>query len=146
MARKSKINNLKITKQEVDSLLSCPKEVRYKYTLKRIADTETLWTIGFDNGAILIQDDCDKHFFLVWSSKEFADDFISNLKGNHEVIPMALHDFLGKEQNIISQMNCMINIFPTKTEFLGMTVNLERFTADLNVYLKDFGEYIETDD
>ena len=146
MGKNSTIKILKIAKQEVNSLLSCPKEVRYKYTLKRIADTETLWTIGFDKETILIQDDCDKQFFLVWSSKEFAEDFISNLKGHHEVIPITLYDFLGKEQNIISQMKCIINIFPTKTELLGMTVNLECFIADLNLYLKDYGEYIETNE
>lgn len=135
---------LNIIKQEITSLLSCPREVRYRYTLKRIADTETLWTIGSDDETILIQEECDNHFFLIWSSKEFAEDFISNLMDNHVVIPISLYDFLETEQKIISSMNYKINIFPTKTELLGMTVDLKQFIDDLNGYLNDFGESIET--
>lgn len=32
-----------ISTEEKNALIQCQSDIRYKYTLKRIADTETLW-------------------------------------------------------------------------------------------------------
>lgn len=34
-----------ISTEEKNALIQCQSDIRYKYTLKRIADTETLWSI-----------------------------------------------------------------------------------------------------
>lgn len=42
MEEKTPINELKISPKEIETLMSCNPDVRYQYTIKRIADTETL--------------------------------------------------------------------------------------------------------
>ena len=55
--------------------MSCNSDVRYQYTIKRIADTETLWTIGVDNQTFAIQKSGEDCLLPIWSSKEFAITF-----------------------------------------------------------------------
>lgn len=42
-----------ISTEEKNALIQCQSDIRYKYTLKRIADTETMWSIVDNNGAFL---------------------------------------------------------------------------------------------
>ena len=37
--------DLKVSTEEIKALMKCRPEVRYQYTLKRIADTERMWTV-----------------------------------------------------------------------------------------------------
>lgn len=48
-----------ISTEEKNALIQCQSDIRYKYTLKRIADTETMWSIVDNNGAFFIQSDFD---------------------------------------------------------------------------------------
>ena len=42
MEEKTTPNELNISPKEISALTSCRPDVRYKYTIKRIADTETM--------------------------------------------------------------------------------------------------------
>ena len=64
--------DLKITTKEFEALMLCKAEVRYQYTLKRIADTEGMWTIIDNNNSFALQSYEDKQLFPIWSSKEYA--------------------------------------------------------------------------
>lgn len=46
---------LRISIEEKNALIQCQAEVRYKYTLKRIADTETMWSIVGNDNSFSIQ-------------------------------------------------------------------------------------------
>ena len=45
MGKEACLNELRISNEEFEVLTKCQPEVRYQYTLKRIADTETMWSI-----------------------------------------------------------------------------------------------------
>ena len=42
MGKEASLNELRISNEEYEALTKCQPEVRYQYTLKRIADTETM--------------------------------------------------------------------------------------------------------
>ena len=45
MGKETSLNELRISNEEYEALTKCQPEVRYQYTIKRITDTETMWSI-----------------------------------------------------------------------------------------------------
>ena len=76
MEKETKIRELWISKEEFQALEKCNSETRYTYTVKRIIDTEVLWTIVDEEDHLVIQTDGNKKLLPVWSSKEYAQVFL----------------------------------------------------------------------
>ena len=55
MGKEACLNELRISNEEFEVLTKCQPEVRYLYALKRIADTETMWSIVGDKNSFAIQ-------------------------------------------------------------------------------------------
>lgn len=56
--------DLKISTEEIRALVLCHPEVRYQYTLKRIADTECMWSVtGSKDSSFVVQNYEDKRLF-----------------------------------------------------------------------------------
>ena len=66
---KTSPNELSISPQEIKAIMACSPDVRYQYTIKRIADTETMWTLGMDNQTFAIQKIREDYLLPIWSSK-----------------------------------------------------------------------------
>ena len=60
MEKETKIRELWISKEEFQALEKCNSETRYTYTVKRIIDTEVLWTIVDEEDHLVIQTDGNK--------------------------------------------------------------------------------------
>ena len=75
MVKNTNLNELYISSKEFEALNKCSSEIRYSYTLKRIADTETMWSIVDEEGLFAIQDYNNAHILPIWSSKEYAQAF-----------------------------------------------------------------------
>ena len=67
-----------ISTQKKNALIQCQSDIRYKYTLKRIADTETLWSIVENEDTFSIQYHGKMKLFPIWSAKEYTQDFCVN--------------------------------------------------------------------
>ena len=93
MKEKTPINELKISPKEIKALMSCNPDVRYQYTIKRIADTETMWTLGMDNQTFAIQKSGEDYLLPIWSSKEFAIIFGSTFMKEYNCFPIYLDNF-----------------------------------------------------
>ncbi|MFS6554204.1 hypothetical protein VPJ68_01625, partial [Parabacteroides distasonis] len=55
MGKGTSLNELMISNEEFEALTKCQPKVRYQYALKRIADTETMWSIVGDKSSFAIQ-------------------------------------------------------------------------------------------
>ncbi len=75
MGKEASLNELRISNEEYEALTKCQPEVRYQYTLKRIADTETMWSIVGDKNSFAIQPFGKERLLPIWSSKEYAQAF-----------------------------------------------------------------------
>ena len=69
-------NELIISENEFNALIKSQPDVRYQYALKRIADTETMWSIVDNNGVFFIQSYGNERLFPIWSSKDMAMRFV----------------------------------------------------------------------
>jgi len=138
MKGKTPINELKISPKEIETLMSCNPDVRYQYTIKRIADTETLWTLGVDNQTFAIQKSGEDYLLPIWSSKEFAIIFGSTFMKEYNCFPISLDNFEESIIDIICENGYLLNVFPTQTEEIGKVVGINSFSEDLSAALSEY--------
>jgi hypothetical protein len=59
-------------KKELDAVIGLDANKRYEYSIKRIADFETLWVLGDNQGLRTYEDETGHAIFPIWPFKEFA--------------------------------------------------------------------------
>ena len=138
MEEKTPINELKNSPKEIETLMSCNPDVRYQYTIKRIADTETLWTLDVDNQTFAIQKSGEDYLLPIWSSKEFAIIFGSTFMKEYNCFPISLDNFEESIIDIICENGYLLNVFPTQTEEIGKVVGINSFSEDLSAALSEY--------
>jgi hypothetical protein len=138
MEEETSPNELKVSQKEIKALMSCNPNVRYQYTIKRIADTETMWTLGVDNQTFAIQKIGEDCLLPIWSSKEFAVIFGSTFMTEYSCIPISLDNFEENIIDIICEEKYLLNVFPTQIEEIGKIVDINRFSEDLSEALSEY--------
>ncbi|MFN3773528.1 DUF2750 domain-containing protein [Cloacibacterium normanense] len=123
--------------QEIESVIKLEPFERYKYSLKRIADNETLYTIKRDNETIAISDLDDEKLIPFWSAKQFAELNITDEWNEFYVEEISLDDFENEIVDFINENNFLMNIFPINNK-TGFVVSLDEFIRDLNIELERF--------
>ena len=123
--------------QEIESVIKLEPFERYKYSLKRIADNETLYTIKRDNETIAISDLDDEKLIPFWSAKQFAELNITDEWNEFYVEEISLDDFENEMVDFINENNFLMNIFPINNK-TGFVVSLDEFIRDLKIELERF--------
>ena len=131
-------NEVIISEKEFNALIKSQPDVRYQYALKRIADTETMWSIVDSNGAFLIQSYANERLLPIWSSKEYAHAFCVRGWSNYKIKAISLDTFENSIIDFICKEGLSINVFPTGQEVLGKVVGLNQFAEDLSHALEDY--------
>lgn len=134
----SSVFQLKVTKEEFKAMNLCDREVRYKYVMKRIADTETVWTMAIDEKTIAIQIQDQIKLFPVWSSREYGIAYCESMNSDYFCSPISLDDFEKYFIDFICDEGLLINVFPTVSEPIGKIVNINEFTDRLGKELEDY--------
>ncbi|MDE5794743.1 MAG: DUF2750 domain-containing protein [Muribaculaceae bacterium] len=106
--------------------------------MKRIANTETLWTMCKDERTMVIQLIDGQGLFDVWSSKEYGLAFINKVNPNYICSPVSLDEFVEYFIDFICEENLLINVFPTEKEFIGKIVDINVFAEHLRKELEDY--------
>ena len=138
MGKEASLNELRISNEEFEALTKCQPEVRYQYTLKRIADTETMWSIVGDKSSFAIQSFGKERLLPIWSSKEYAQAFCINDNTDCESVAITLDSFEESVIDYICKEGLFLNVFPTVQESLGKIVGLNTFAEDLGEFLDDY--------
>lgn len=138
MEEETKIRELWISNEEFQALEKCNSEIRYTYTIKRIADAEALWTIVDEEDHLVIQTDGNKKFMPVWSSKEYAQVFCVKGENNYKYSPFTWETFEDTVMEYIRQNGILINVFSTKKEPLGKIVDPNTFVEEINKLIEEY--------
>jgi len=117
------------------SMLS-PKE-RYNYFLKRVADSEELYSLKNNVNEFIVSELEGNLLFPMWSAKEFAEISLFGGWENHKIILLNLDDLEEEVFDLIAKRNYLLNIFPVK-EKTGFIVDLDEFARDLSDELKKY--------
>ena len=138
MEKETKIRELWISKEEFQALEKCNSETRYTYTVKRIIDTEVLWTIVDEKDHLVIQTDGNKKLLPVWSSKEYAQVFCVKGENNYKYSAFTWETFEDSVMEYIRQNDILINVFPTKKEPFGKIVDSNTFVEEINKLIEEY--------
>jgi hypothetical protein len=138
MGKETSLNELRISNEEFETLTKCQPEVRYQYTLKRIADTETMWSIVGGKNSFAIQSFGKERLLPIWSSKEYAQAFCMKENADCESIAITLDSFEESVIDYICKEELLLNVFPTIQEPVGKIVGLNTFAEDLSKILEDY--------
>ncbi|CAD0225810.1 DUF2750 domain-containing protein [Chryseobacterium sp. JV274] len=111
---------------------------RYKYFIKKVADSEFFYTLTDDNGDYVVSKINDEELFPLWSAKEYAE--LCKVSGweNCQVKKLDLDDLEDEIIDFIADHGYLINVFPVFDK-TGFVVDLTEFSKDLSEELKNYG-------
>ena len=112
-------NELIISENEFNALIKSQPDVRYQYALKRIVDTETIWSIVDNNGAFFIPSYGNERLFPIWSSKEYAHAFCVKDWSNWKIEAISLDTFENSIIDFICKEELSINVFSNRARSIG---------------------------
>ena len=138
MEKNTSMNNLSVSIEEMRAVMALSPKERYNYTLKRIADTEIMWTIGTTDNFIITQVCENNKLFPVWSAKEYAWKFCETSLLEYECIAISLEDFENEIIDMICCNNIRMNVFPKSVDSVGLIVDINTFVDDLGKILEDY--------
>ena len=130
---------MKLTDKEISSMLAQSPDVRYSYSLKRIADNGYLWYMSSDNSNMCIQDG-DIRLFPVWPFKEYAEKFVSSMSNGYEYncSKLSLEEFSDKLVDCLCEIGMSIGVFPVTESDYGKIISVNTFAEDLSVELENY--------
>ncbi len=130
---------MKLTDKEINSMLAQSPDVRYSYSLKRIADNGYLWYLLSDDSYMCIQDG-DIRLFPVWPFEEYAEKFVSSMRKEYECnfSKLNLEEFSDKLIDYLCETGMSIGVFPVDESDYGKIISVNTFAEDLSVELENY--------
>lgn len=128
---------MELHSKEIERVSNLEPFERYKYFLKRVADSESLYTLKSDNGNYVISEIDDNRLFPMWSAREHAELCKENGWSDCIVEELTLDDLEEEIFDLIASERYLINVFPTQ-EKTGFIVDLDEFARDLSDELKHY--------
>lgn len=129
---------MKLTDKEISALLDKSAEVRYRYSIKRIADADCLWAIVSSDGSYCLIAGNGCQMFPIWPFKKYAEIYLGGNAVGFDVVSIDLNKFENEVINIICDNNFPIAVFPVSDEDTGKIVDIDTFVKDLSVELENY--------
>lgn len=123
--------------KEIESVTSLEPIERYRYFLKKVADSEELYLLEHENGEYATSELDGSILIPLWSAKEFAELCKINDWGKCNIKEISLENFEDEIIDIITESSYLINIFPV-FERTGFIVDVDEFALDLSDELKNY--------
>lgn len=127
-----------MNQKEIESVTALEPLERYKYFIKKVADTELFFTLIDINGNYVLSELEDQKLFPIWSSIEYAELCKINGWEEHIVKKLDLDDLEDEIIDFIADEGCLINVFPVNDK-TGFVVTLTEFSRDLGDELSKYG-------
>lgn len=129
---------MKLTDKEISAILAQSAEMRYKYSIKRIADADCLWTIISSDSSYCLIASNGCQMFPIWPFKKYAEIYLSEKTVGFDVVSIDLNKFANEVIDIICDNNFPLAVFPMSDDDTGMIVDLDTFVKDLSVELENY--------
>lgn len=128
---------IKITEQEKKAVSALPSFERYKYFIKRLADTEIMYSLISPRGDWAISEVETAKLFPLWSAREFASQCRILGWSEFDIKEISLEIFEDELIDFIESEGFLLNIFPVD-ENTGFIVDLDEFAKDLSDEMKNY--------
>jgi len=130
---------LPIGSEELEAVIKLEPFKRYKYFIKRVADSQYLFSVGNDNELELIQVE-DRLVVSLWSHREYVNycKEQSSLVSDSLMVKLSIYDFVEDYSDALKEENAILSIFPID-DYTGFTVTIGEFIRDMNKELAKYG-------
>ena len=128
--------SLRISDREFEAILALAGPERYAHHIKRVADTEQLWSLAAPGGWVLASDG-RREPVPIWPHPRYAAACATNTWKDAEPSAIRLDDWLTKWLPGIARDGRAIAAFATPTD-RAVVVESERMRADLEAELEHY--------
>lgn len=131
---------MKLTDKEINAILSKSQDVRYSYSLKRIADNDCLWILTTKAGHFISIQEEGQGMLPLWPFQEYAENYISasDNEDGCTAVRFSLEKFADELVDSLCKNGVSICVFPVSEEDRGKIVGLNTFAEDLAVELENY--------
>jgi hypothetical protein len=126
-----------INDKEFESVSALPLQKRYDYFIERVADSAVVWSLGGDNGWVLMGDDKGREVVPVWPHERYAAACVSGEWKDSEPRPISLEDWMNGWLPGIAKDQRLAVIFRTPMSN-GAVVTPEQLKTDLVAELRNY--------
>lgn len=131
---------MELTDKEIDAILGKSQDVRYTYSLKRIADNDCLWILTSKQGKYISIHNEGLNMLPIWPFKEYAENYISALDKEDEytAIVLSIENFADELIDSLCENGMLICVFPVSEDKSGKIVDVNTFAEDLGRELENY--------
>lgn len=127
----------KINDKEFEAVSALPFQARYEYFIKHVADSEVVWSLGADDGWVLMGDKEGHEVVPVWPHDRYAAACVSADWAGNKPRPIPLSDWMDVWLPGLAQDHRLVVVFRTPTSN-GAVVTPGRLTEDLAEELRNY--------
>jgi hypothetical protein len=125
------------TRKEINAIINLSDNKRYEYSIKRIADFETLFVIGDDQGLRTYHDGTGKIVFPIWPFREFALLCCTNEFASCQPEGIQLKDFMESYLLNFIKSGYKLSVLPLPSN-KGAIVDIDVFKKDIENELRKY--------
>lgn len=125
-----------VSEKEIENVSKLEPFQRYEYFIKRVADSEKLYSLKNEENWAIAEVDQYKLFSL-WPARQFAEKQIIEGWSNYQVAEIGLVNFNDEIGPMIKEKGFLLNVFSVGNQS-GFVVELEEFLRDLNEELEKY--------
>jgi hypothetical protein len=125
------------TEKEIEEILKLDAEKRFNYTIKRIADFQSVWVIGDEKGFATYIDDNGNLAFAIWPFEAFAALCCKGDFAQYTPEAIELDFFQERYLPKFKERKEKLAIFPLPTD-KGMVMEIDEFEQRLNSELENY--------
>lgn len=124
-------------KKEIDAVTNLDANKRYEYSIKRIADFETLWVLGDGQGLRTYEDETGNIIFPIWPFKEFAVLCCTGAFADSQAEELQLNAFIEDYIPDFKESGYKLSILPLPSD-KGAIVEIDSFRKALQKELDNY--------
>lgn len=128
---------IKITEKEKEAVSALTPYERYKYFIKRVADTELMYSLKSPDGNWAISEVEASKLFPLWSAKEFAEQSKTSGWLNFHIEEITLETFEDELLEFVHSQGYLLNVFAVGQN-TGFVVDIVEFAKDLSEEMKNY--------
>lgn len=128
---------IKISDKELHSVSGMGAFDRYRYFIKRIADSSIIWALKDGQGEYALSEVETNILLSVWSSEEFIQSCLQGIWEDHTPVCLNIKDLNNVLLPLVNEKGYLIDVFPVNNK-AGFVVTVNEFVHDLTVELSNY--------
>ena len=126
-----------VSRKEFDSVIGLDAERRYRYFVKRVADSQTAWSLWDGSAWFVYRSSDGRQFLPLWPAKEYGDACAIDAWGAATTRPIAVDRLIGEFLPAMSAEGVFPAVFPTPSGE-GIEIPADALQRDLEEELSEY--------